>query len=151
MTDFVLKLLTLYGVIHSHGVKLTHPTGQTPPRWQVLGAIESESLTTSQVGRRMGMTRQGVRRVATLLAAEELITFEENPDHARAPRIALTNKGAKTLHLIHTMQAKWANEIAKHVSKTDLVKAIKTFEDMHLALRNIEKVVFTKQAGNLTT
>jgi DNA-binding MarR family transcriptional regulator len=147
VTDFVLKLLTLYGAIYTHGVKLTRPEKQTPPRWQVMGAIENEPLTMSQIGRRMGMTRQGVRRVTMLLSEAKLITFEDNPDHARAPRIALTQEGMETLSRIHSFQAKWANEIAKHISRADLAKASKTLEDLTAALKRVEKVVFVKDKG----
>jgi len=141
VTELVLKFLSLYGTIYSHGQKITRPTGQTPPRWQVLGAVEATPLTMSQVARRMGMTRQGVRRVARLLAEDKLISFEENPDHATASRIVITQKGIETLTAIHSIQIKWANEIAKHISKNNLERMNEGLATFATALKRSEKIL----------
>ena len=141
VTQYILKFLTLYGAIYSHGQKMTAPSGQTPPRWQVLGAVEAAPLTMSQVARRMGMTRQGVRRVAKLLAEDRLISFEENPDHATAHRIVITQKGIETLTAIHSIQVRWANEIAKHISKNDLEVMNEGIDAFATALKRSEKIL----------
>lgn len=142
VTELVLKLLHLHGVLYSHGQKITEPVGQTPARWQVLGAIEGESLTVSQIARRMGITRQEVQRVANILREEGLVDFVENPDHIKSPKIELTTEGSRVLGEINQKQAEWANEIAKHVGLGETSNVCETLDRFLKALEKTETEVF---------
>lgn len=95
----------------------------------------------------MGMTRQGVRRVTNLLNDDNLIHFVQNPDHATAPKIALTEKGKQALLEINSRQAKWANEIARHLPKRDLAGACLFFKHFQAALEKSESVVHRVSQG----
>ena len=89
-TALILTVMELSGELRRHGRSITEPVGQSPARWQVLGAVRETPLTVSQIARRMGSTRQGMQRVANVLAEEGLIEFLDNRDHKSSPNVSLT-------------------------------------------------------------
>jgi DNA-binding MarR family transcriptional regulator len=58
-------------------------------------------LGVAMIARRIGLTRQSVQRVADEIVAEELASFEPNPDHQRSPLLILTSDGQKVLDTIN--------------------------------------------------
>jgi DNA-binding MarR family transcriptional regulator len=141
-TRIVLQVLEVHGVLREHGERLTAPSGQTPARWQVLGAIEGDPLTASQIGRRMGLTRQAVQRVVNVLSAEHLVELIPNPDHARSPHVALTAKGRAVVEAIHERQARWANELGTRLSVAERKQAGALLERFLETLVGPEPAVF---------
>ena len=91
----MLEVFRLNGALLRHGAALTAPLRQTQARWQVIGAVAEAARTVPQIARRMGMTRQGVQRVADLLVDEGLVACVRNPDHARSPLLRLTAHGRR--------------------------------------------------------
>jgi DNA-binding MarR family transcriptional regulator len=83
------------------GGEIAATMGQTQSRWQTLWTIGSEALTVPQIGRRLGVTRQNIQRLANQLAAEGMVTFAENPDHKISPLVQLTDKGRAALDEIN--------------------------------------------------
>jgi DNA-binding MarR family transcriptional regulator len=71
--------------------------GQTVARWHVLSVLSAGPCTVPATARRLGLTRQGVQRVADDLLAARLLTASPNPDHARSPLLTLTNRGQLVL------------------------------------------------------
>lgn len=55
------------------------------------------SMTVSQVAREMGVSRQGVQRLADDLVAQGLCSLENNPRHARAMLLGSTPDGLVAL------------------------------------------------------
>lgn len=76
---------------------LARTVGQTAARWHVLSVLSDHPRTVSAAARRLGLTRQSVQRVVDALVAEGLLALEVNPDHTRAPLVALTATGRDTL------------------------------------------------------
>jgi DNA-binding MarR family transcriptional regulator len=54
----------------------------------VIGGILDEPRTVADIARRMGMTPQGVQRIADLLVMHELAEYRTNPAHRRAKLLA---------------------------------------------------------------
>jgi DNA-binding MarR family transcriptional regulator len=146
VTSLILQLLNLHGILYSHGQEITRRFGQTPARWQVLGAIGKGPLTVSQIGRRMGITRQATQRVANILRDEGLTIFIENPDHARSPRIMLTTEGNRILEKINDLQAEWSNEIAANMAIEEIEDARGILDDFKSALSKIEDSFLRKMS-----
>ena len=71
--------------------------GQTVARWHVLSVLSAGPCTVPATARRLGLTRQGVQRVADDLLAARLLQASPNPDHARSPLLTLTNRGQLVL------------------------------------------------------
>jgi hypothetical protein len=55
LTELILSVMNFYGVLREHGQRITEAFGQTPARWQVLGAVAERPMTASQISRRMGL------------------------------------------------------------------------------------------------
>src|SRR6476661_2807422 len=71
--------------------------GQTVARWHVLSVLSAGRYTVPATARRLGLTRQGVQRVADDLLAASLLQASPNPDHVRSPLLTLTNRGQLVL------------------------------------------------------
>ena len=132
LTNLILEVFRLNGQLLSQGDRLTQSLGLTSARWQVLGAIglASQSMSVAQIGRRMGLSRQAVQRVANDLEALRFISFEPNPDHARAKLIATTAKGCRALKEIDALQIEWSNKLASGLEASKLGDAVRLLEDL---------------------
>jgi DNA-binding MarR family transcriptional regulator len=74
----------------------------------------------------MGMTRQGVQRVADLLVERGLAEYRPNPDHRRAKLLACTEAGYWAIRQISLVQHPWANRIGAEVGAEQLRSAVET-------------------------
>ncbi len=131
-TEFVLEVFRLNGRLLSAGDAITRPAGQTSARWQVLGALDEGAASVADVGRRMGLTRQSVQRIADVLEADGIIRYEENPAHRRAKLAVLTTRGRATLDDITSRQIEWANRIGARIEDSE--------QDLRHALRTLQRV-----------
>ena len=123
-TNFVVELFRLNGKMIAAGDKLTRDLGMTSARWQVLGAIGREAKTVADAARVMGLTRQNVQRIADWLAESGMAEFIDNPNHRRAKLVTLTPKGVALRQRINRRQARWANDIAAHLTLEEVEAAI---------------------------
>jgi len=132
VTELILELFRLNGQLLTAGDKLTKPLELTSARWQVLGSMElaGRPLTVPQIGRRMGLSRQAVQRVANDLEALGFLTFEDNPDHARAKLLVPTAKGRATLEKIGQRQIKWANLLTHGMQPKSLQTAVTVLREL---------------------
>ncbi|WP_328360430.1 MarR family transcriptional regulator [Mycobacterium sp. NBC_00419] len=105
----VADVFELAGLLRRSGDAVAAREGQTQARWQLLSVIGDEALTVPQAARRLGITRQGIQRVANDLATERLIEFRDNPDHQTSALLVLTRSGRHTLAAI-TEQAAHDNQ-----------------------------------------
>ncbi|MCR9220265.1 MAG: MarR family transcriptional regulator [Alphaproteobacteria bacterium] len=125
LTRVILEVFRLNGRLLAAGDRLTGPLGLTSARWQVLGALQEEGrpLTVAQIGRRMGLSRQNVQRIANDLAGLGFLAFRDNPDHRRAKLVALTDKAEATLARLDAVQADWVNRLADGLDAATLDRA----------------------------
>ncbi len=132
MTELILEVFRLNGQLLDAGDHLTKPLGLTSARWQVLGAIElaGQPLTVPQIGRRMGISRQAVQRVANDLESLGFITLENNPDHARAKLVVLTSKAREALNRIGAKQIEWANDLTQGMDAAQLNEAVEVLREL---------------------
>jgi DNA-binding MarR family transcriptional regulator len=125
LTDLVLEVFRLNGRLLAAGDRMTRPAGQTSARWQVLGAIDPEARTVSQIARAMGLTRQSVQRTADRLQMESLVTYVDNPAHRRAKLVRLTARGRSVLDGITQRQVVWANDLGARLGEADVRCALR--------------------------
>ena len=132
LTDLILEVFVLNGQLLSAGDQLTKPLGLTSARWQVLGAIDlaGRSMSVSQIGRRMGLSRQTVQRIANDMEALGFVTYERNLDHVRAKLVVPTLKGRKALEHIKAVQTEWSNRLAKGLSASKINEAVELLRDV---------------------
>jgi len=133
---FAISVLRLAGHLQNAGDALAKPAGQTSARWQVLAAADHAPMSVADAGRALGMTRQGVQRVADLLERDGLILYTDNPAHQRAKLMALTESGKAALETIQARQAVWANALGEILGKKEITQATQT---VIAALQAVEK------------
>lgn len=127
-TQLVLETFRLNGRLLVSGDRLTKPIGLSSALWQVLGAVSAGPATMAQIARRMGLTRQSVRRSVSVLIEKKYAVFRANPDHLRAQLVAMTSQGREALAKTTALQTAWANEVASDLSLEDLEKAVRVLK-----------------------
>jgi DNA-binding MarR family transcriptional regulator len=111
LTELVLATFHLNGLLMDAAQELARAGGMTASWWQVLGGVLDEPRSVAEVARRMGMTRQGVQRVADVLVGRGLAEYRPNPAHRRAKLIACTEGGYWAVRQISLVQHPWATSI----------------------------------------
>ena len=102
--------------------------------WQVLGGVLDQPRTVADIGRLMGVTRQGVQRVADLLVEHGLAAYRPNPAHRRAKLLECTEAGYWAVRRIALAQHPWANEVGGAVGADALTEALAAMERLSSAL-----------------
>jgi DNA-binding MarR family transcriptional regulator len=122
LTELVIDLLRLNGLLVMAGDRMVSRLGLTSTRWQVLRAIyDSEHpQPVAWLARDMGGNRQNVQRIVNDLQKMELVTLEVNPHHRRASLVVLTEKGRRTYNEAGRLQAPWANDLAEGLAIKDI-------------------------------
>jgi DNA-binding MarR family transcriptional regulator len=145
LTDLVLEVFRLNGRLLAAGDRMTRPAGQTSARWQVLGAIDAEPRTVSQIARVMGLTRQSVQRTADRLQAEGVVAYVDNPAHRRAKLVALTARGRSVLEGITQRQVVWANDLGARLGEGDVRRALRVIHAFRQILEHTNRPERTGQ------
>ncbi|RVX45656.1 DNA-binding MarR family transcriptional regulator [Nonomuraea polychroma] len=107
---------------------LARPAGITPAWWQVLGAVLREPLPVAGIARVMGMTRQGVQRIADLLVERGLAEYRPNPAHRRAKLLQPTAAGREAIAKIAPGHQELADRL---VGELGLDQARQCLEALH--------------------
>ncbi len=104
--------------------------GLTAAWWQVLGGVLDEPRSVADVGRIMGVTRQGVQRIADLLVERGLAEYRPNPAHRRAKLLACTEAGYWAIRQISVAQHPWADKLSGGVDLDDLGTTLATMQTL---------------------
>lgn len=128
LTDVILATFRLHGRLMEAAQRLAAEGGISAAWWQVIGGVLDEPRTVADVGRLMGMTRQGVQRIADLLVSRGLAEYRENPAHRRAKLLACTEAGFWAVRRISVAQHPWADRIGGEVGEQDLRSALLVME-----------------------
>lgn len=123
LTDLVLQVTHLGALFTHQGEALARPTGQTLARWVVLDAAHDHPVTVAGIARMLGLTRQSVQRLADLLEADGLATYQENPADRRARLLRVTDEGRRVLAAIRVDQKAWADRLGATVGEARLREA----------------------------
>jgi len=124
LTDVILTSFRLNGRLMDAAQDMAAAGELTAAWWQVLGGVLDEPRTVAEIARRMGMTRQGVQRVADLLVDRDLAEYRDNPAHRRAKLLACTEAGYWAVRRIALVQHPWADRVGQAVGTDDLLAAL---------------------------
>jgi DNA-binding MarR family transcriptional regulator len=124
LTDVALTTFRLNGRLMEAAQHMAAEGELTAAWWQVLGGILDEPRTVADIGRRMGMTRQGVQRVADVLVDRGLAEYRDNEAHRRAKLLACTEAGYWAIRRISLAQHPWADRIGAAVGADELRAAL---------------------------
>jgi DNA-binding MarR family transcriptional regulator len=134
LTELVLTSFRLHARLMDAAQTMAAHGDISAAWWQVLGGVLDQPRTLADIGRRMGVTRQGVRRVADLLVERGLAEYVPNPAHRRAHLLACTEAGYWAIRRIALAQAPWANRIGAEIGGESLRAAIETMQDLVAAI-----------------
>jgi DNA-binding MarR family transcriptional regulator len=126
LTELVIATFRLNGALMEVAERLAAEGDITAAWWKVIGAVLDEPRTVADIGRRMGMTRQGVQRVADLLVDRGLAEYRPNPAHRRAKLLACTEAGYWAARRISLVQHPWADRVGSAVGADELNTALAT-------------------------
>jgi DNA-binding MarR family transcriptional regulator len=128
LTDVILTTFRLNGRLMEVAQEFAVEGEITAAWWQVLGGVLDEPRPVAEIGRRMGMTRQGVQRVADLLVERGLAEYRPNPAHRRAKLLACTEAGYWAIRQIAVAQHPWTSELSEAVDLDDLRTTLATMQ-----------------------
>ena len=144
MTPAELLSRTALAVFRVHGQmlevseELAGPVGLTAARWQVLGAVLPEPLPVSGIARAMGLTRQGVQRIADLLVDQGLAEYRPNPAHQRAKLLAVTESGRAAVRRIQPAHREFARRLSDQLGADEFARVVASLETLVKALDALE-------------
>ena len=144
LTEVILTTFRLNARLLEAAQELAANGGITAAWWQVLGGILDQPRSVAAIGRRMGMTRQGVQRVADLLVECGLAEYRPNPDHRRAKLLACTETGYWAIRQIALVAHPWGNRIGAEIGSDHLRDALAT-------MRNLVSVLEAAQPAAMTS
>jgi len=136
VSELVLNVFRMNGLLTAAGDALAEPVGQTSARWRVLAAIEETPLTVAQIARAWSLARQSVQRVADVLVRDGLASYVTNPSHRRAQLVRITPRGRAALRTIRAGQRAWADELGAAIGGKELQEANKTLVAVLRALES---------------
>ena len=129
-TDVILTTFRLNARLLEAAQELAANGGLTAAWWQVLGGILDQPRTVAAIGRQMGMTRQGVQRVADLLVAHHLAEYQPNPAHRRAKLLACTEAGYWAIRRISFVAHPFSNRIGAQLAADELRNTLTTMRHL---------------------
>jgi DNA-binding MarR family transcriptional regulator len=134
LTQVIVTTFRLNGRLLDVAQTLAVEGGITAAWWQVIGGILDEPRTIPDIGRRMGLTRQAVQRIADLLVGRGLAEYRPNPNHRRAHLLACTEAGYWAIRRIALAQHPWANRIGAELGTDQLRNTLATIQRLVAAL-----------------
>jgi DNA-binding MarR family transcriptional regulator len=134
LTDVIIATFRLNGRLMDVAQRLARAGGITATEWQVLGGVLDAPHSVAEIGRLMGMTRQGVQRVADLLVDRGLAEYRPNPAHRRAKLLACTEAGYWAIRQITLEQVPWADRIGATIGAAELQETLATIRRIVVTL-----------------
>jgi DNA-binding MarR family transcriptional regulator len=130
LTELIIATFRLNALLLEHAQGLAAAGGLTAAWWQVLGGVVEQPRSVADIGRRMGMSRQGVQRVADVLVERGLAEYRPNPTHRRAKLLACTEAGYWASRQIALVQRPWADHIGPEIGAHRLQDSLVTTREL---------------------
>lgn len=130
LQDVLLALFQLHGRVLEAADVMSGGSGLTGARWQVMKVAARQSLTVSQIARRLGLKRQSVQRTVDQLAGQGLVELRPNLDHSRAGLVALTAEGRRILAALESRQQDWSARCLRGLGRAELERLAASLGDL---------------------
>ncbi|UUO00598.1 MarR family transcriptional regulator [Mycolicibacterium novocastrense] len=132
----IADVYELAGLLRRSGEAIAAGQGQTQARWQLLSVVSELPRSVPQAARRLGVSRQGVQRVANDLVAAGLAEFRLNPDHRTSPLLGPTAEGRRVLRGITERALIVNNRLADALEPSTLQATREAIQRMITALQD---------------
>lgn len=134
LTDLLLEVFRVNGLLLEAGDRLTRPVGLSSARWQILGVVDHGAVSVAHIARTMGLTRQSVQQTADALERDGFVEYVDNPHHRRAKLVSMTPKGRKALAYVEERHAEWADRIGGEQGLKSLRAAVEALRQVRESL-----------------
>ena len=136
--DALLALIPLY---HKNVIRLRPPiTGIQLAQIHTLGILmKNESLTMSEIGSRLYISRPYMTRLADAMIADGLVERRQDPGDRRVIKLAITDKGKKYLRQSLTW---FKNDLKKNLTglnDNDVEKLCTALEDTYRIFSKLQE------------
>jgi DNA-binding MarR family transcriptional regulator len=138
LSGTALAVFRLNGRFLEISERLARPVGLTAAWWQVLGAVLREPLPVAGIARTMGMTRQGVQRIADLLVEKGLAEYLPNPAHRRAKLLRPTPEGRAAISEIDPAHQELADRLAAELGLEGFQESLEALHRLSAALDRLD-------------
>jgi DNA-binding MarR family transcriptional regulator len=132
LTRAVLAVLRAHQALVADGDRLAGAWRLNSAKWRTLGAIAlaPSAPTAPQIGRAMGLSRQGAQKQLDLLMQAGLVSRVANDSDARAPLYRLTRKGQTVYGQIIAAWRTRSAQLSEDIDEAALLAATKTLHDI---------------------
>ncbi|WP_321912311.1 MarR family winged helix-turn-helix transcriptional regulator [Burkholderia cepacia] len=131
LTELILAIFKTNVDLMAIGPMITHDPEIVAVRWLMLNAISTEGKTAAQLGRELGLSRQGALWNVQALEALRLVELVDNPEDRRAKIVALSAEGVEKLEIVNKHQAEWINRLAQNFEAHELEIALRVVSRLH--------------------
>ncbi|NBE94024.1 MarR family transcriptional regulator [Nonomuraea sp. KC401] len=138
LSGLALETFRLNGQFLQVAEGLARPAGMTAAWWQVLGAVLREPLPVAGIARVMGMSRQGVQRIADLLVERGLAEYRPNPAHRRAKLLQPTAAGRESIDKITPAHQQLADRLVAELGAETAHECLAALRRLSAALDDLD-------------
>ncbi|SOE06300.1 DNA-binding transcriptional regulator, MarR family [Variovorax sp. YR752] len=124
LTDLILTIFKSNVDLVDAAPLIARDPSMTAMRWQILNALKAEDKTAAQLGREMGISRQGALLSVQSLEDQGYVSLNDNAEDQRTKNVALTSAGLEKLNEVNSYQSAWVNQLATHFDKKQLDIAV---------------------------
>ena len=130
------EVFRINGLLLAVGDTLVGHLGLTSARWQIIAAVGylPKSRSVAGLASYIGLKRQGVQRIVNELAEENIVHFQDNPQHRRAKLVLLTKMGRNAYRAAKDIQTGWISSLSKGLNVQDIVTATTTMKTLRTRL-----------------
>lgn len=100
--------------------------------------ISGDATSVPRAARRLGVSRQGVQRIANNLVDDGLAQWRPNPDHRSSPLLELTAAGRRALSSITDRASAAQRSLTADIEADDIRTARKVLQRLTAAVRQLE-------------
>ena len=123
MSELVVQVFRLNGLLLPAGDAMAEPAGQTSARWRVLAAIEDAPLVGGADRSRLAASPGSVQRVADLLVRDGLPRTRTTPTTAAPSSSDHAERAVPPCAPSEPRQRAWADALGAELGEADLRKA----------------------------
>lgn len=141
MTDLMRAVLKMSAHAHRAGSAMNKDAGLTNARWILIDqtAEEGTPLTLSDHARRLGFSRQALKRLAADMVRDGLIRLEADPKDKRVLRVVLTDHGRRLQQDALARGLAYNEQISAALSVADLQGALATVRSLTERMINLDR------------
>ncbi len=141
MTDLMRGILKMSAISHRAGTAMNRESGLTNARWILIDQAgeEAEPLTLSEHARRLGFSRQAIRRLTAEMDKDGLIELAVDPKDKRALTIVLTESGRRLASDALARGMAYNRDISDKVDPRSIREALDTVRQLTAAMIEREK------------